>query len=118
MGARFSTGIMSSSTGLSGCAAPGFPAVSDRKLIILPDLGGRLYSVYDKVDGREVFYRNHVVKYGLIGVRGAWISGGIEFNFPNAHTAVTVSPVESVLLHNPDGSATAVVGAMDWVSNM
>ena len=88
------------------------------KLIILPDLGGRLYSVYDKVDGREVFYRNHVVKYGLIGVRGAWISGGIEFNFPNAHTAVTVSPVESVLLHNPDGSATAVVGAMDWVSNM
>jgi tetratricopeptide (TPR) repeat protein len=88
------------------------------KLTVLPDLGGRLYSVYDKVDGREIFYRNHVVKYGLIGVRGAWISGGVEFNFPNAHTVVTVSPVESVILRNPDGSATAVVGAMDWVSNM
>ncbi|MGH9406098.1 MAG: DUF5107 domain-containing protein [Terriglobia bacterium] len=88
------------------------------KLTILPDLGGRLYSAYDKVDGREVFYRNNVVKYGLIGVRGAWISGGVEFNFPNAHTVSTVSPVESVLLHNPGGSVTAVVGAMDRVSNM
>jgi tetratricopeptide (TPR) repeat protein len=88
------------------------------KLTILPGLGGRLYSVYDKVDGREVLYRNNVVKYGLVGVRGAWISGGIEFNFPNAHTVVTVSPVESVVRQNPDGSATAVVGAMDWVSGM
>ncbi|MGH9618089.1 MAG: DUF5107 domain-containing protein, partial [Bryobacteraceae bacterium] len=47
------------------------------KLTILPQLGGHLYSIYDKVDQREVLYRNHVVKYGLIGPRGAWISGGI-----------------------------------------
>ncbi|MGH9402216.1 MAG: DUF5107 domain-containing protein [Terriglobia bacterium] len=88
------------------------------KLTILPGLGGHLYSIYDKVDQREVLYCNHVVKYGLVGPRGAWISGGIEFSFPYAHTMVTVSPVESVLLHNPNGSATAVVGAMDWVSGM
>ncbi|MGH9448532.1 MAG: DUF5107 domain-containing protein, partial [Terriglobia bacterium] len=88
------------------------------KLTILPGLGGHLYSIYDKIDRREVLYRNHVVKYGLIGPRGAWISGGIEFSFPFAHTDVTVSPVESVLRHNPDGSATAVVGAVDWVSHM
>ncbi len=88
------------------------------KLTILPDLGGHLYSIYDKIDRREVLYRNHVVKYGLVGPRGAWISGGIEFSFPYAHTDITVSPVESRLTHNPDGSATAVVGAVDWVSNM
>ncbi|MGH9653645.1 MAG: DUF5107 domain-containing protein [Bryobacteraceae bacterium] len=88
------------------------------KLTILPQLGGHLYSIYDKVDQREVLYRNHVVKYGLIGPRGAWISGGIEFSFPFAHTDVTVSPMESSLKHNPDGSATATVGAIDWVSNM
>ncbi|MGH9397723.1 MAG: DUF5107 domain-containing protein [Terriglobia bacterium] len=88
------------------------------RVTILPDLGGHLYSIYDKVDQREVLYRNNVVKYGLIGPRGAWISGGIEFSFPFAHTDVTVSPVESILRHNPDGSATAVVGAIDWVSNM
>lgn len=88
------------------------------KLTILPDLGGHLYSIYDKIDRREVLYRNNVVKYGLVGPRGAWISGGIEFSFPFAHTDVTVSPVESRLIHHPDGSATAVVGAVDWVSNM
>jgi len=88
------------------------------KITMLPQLGGHVYSVYDKVDKREVLYRDHVIKYGLVGPRGAWISGGMEFSFPFAHTTDTVSPVESVLHHNPDGSATAVVGALDWVSNM
>jgi tetratricopeptide (TPR) repeat protein len=88
------------------------------KAIILPELGGRLYSLFDKVSQREVFYRNNVVKYGLVSLRGAWISGGIEFNFPNGHTVVTVSHVASRLLENPDGSATAVVGGMDLVTGM
>lgn len=88
------------------------------RAIILPDLGGRLYSLYDKVARREVFYRNHVVKYGLVGLRGAWISGGIEFNFPNGHTTDTVSPVARRIRQNPDGSATAIVGDVDQVSNM
>ena len=63
------------------------------KATVLPELGGHLYSLYDKVNKREVFYRNHVVKYGLVSLRGAWVSGGMEFNFPNGHTVVTVSPV-------------------------
>jgi len=88
------------------------------KITILPQLGGHVYSVYDKIDRREVLYRNHVIKYGLVGPRGAWISGGMEFSFPYAHTMDTVSPVESLLRHNPDGSATAVVGAVDWASGM
>ena len=88
------------------------------KITILPELGGHVYSVYDKVDRREVLYRDNVIKYGLVGPRGAWISGGMEFSFPFAHTTDTVSPVNSVLRHNPDGSATSVVGAVDWVSNM
>jgi len=88
------------------------------KVTVLPELGGHVYSVYDKIDRREVLYRNHVIKYGLVGPRGAWISGGMEFSFPYAHTMDTVSPVESLLRHNPDGSATAVVGAVDWVSGM
>ncbi len=88
------------------------------KITILPQLGGHIYSIYDKIDHREVLYRDNVIKYGLVGPRGAWISGGIEFSFPYAHTTDTVSPLESVLQQNPDGSATAVVGAIDWVSNM
>ncbi len=88
------------------------------KAMILPDLGGRLYSLYDKAANREVFYRNNVVKYGLVALRGAWISGGVEFNFPNGHTVVTVSPVQWRSSNNPDGSATVVVGGTDWVTEM
>ena len=88
------------------------------KATILPGVGGRLYSLYDKVAGREVFYRNHVVKYGLVALRGAWISGGVEFNFPNGHTNVTVSPVDSRTMTGADGSATAIVGGVDRVTGM
>jgi tetratricopeptide (TPR) repeat protein len=88
------------------------------KAIILPELGGHLYSLYDKVNKREVFYRNNVVKYGLVSLRGAWMSGGMEFNFPNGHTVVTVSPVAFTTMQNPDGSATVVVGDVDLVTEM
>jgi tetratricopeptide (TPR) repeat protein len=88
------------------------------KVTVLPELGGHVYSVYDKLNHREMLYRNQVIKYGLVGPRGAWIAGGMEFSFPFAHTTDTVSNVESTLRQNADGSATAVVGAIDWVSNM
>jgi tetratricopeptide (TPR) repeat protein len=88
------------------------------KATILPQMDGRLYSLYDKVAKREVFYRNNVIKYGMVGLRGAWISGGVEFNFPNGHTTDTVSPVASRFRQNPDGSATVVVGDVDQVSGM
>lgn len=88
------------------------------KITILPELGGHVYSVYDKLRHREMLYRNRVIKYGLVGPRGAWIAGGMEFSFPFAHTTDTVSTVESALHQNADGSATALVGAVDWVSKM
>lgn len=88
------------------------------KAIVLPELGGHLYSLYDKVNKREVFYRNNVVKYGLVALRGAWVSGGVEFNFPNGHTTVTVSPIAYTTMQNPDGSATVVVGDIDLVTGM
>jgi tetratricopeptide (TPR) repeat protein len=88
------------------------------KVIVLPELGGHVYSVYDKSFRREVFYRNNVVKYGLVGLRGAWVSGGIEFNFPNGHTVTSVSPVDFALRQNPDGSASIIVGDHEKVSRM
>ncbi|TAM81014.1 MAG: DUF5107 domain-containing protein [Acidobacteria bacterium] len=88
------------------------------KATILPQMDGRVYSLYDKVAKREVFYRNNVIKYGMVGLRGAWISGGVEFNFPNGHTTDTVSPVDVRFRQNADGSATAVVGDVDQVSGM
>ncbi|MBT7300311.1 MAG: DUF5107 domain-containing protein [Victivallales bacterium] len=62
--------------------------------IVLPEMNGRLYSLRDLRTGREMFYRNQVVKPALVALRGAWISGGIEFNFPTlGHSVSTVSPV-------------------------
>ncbi len=87
--------------------------------IVLPELGGHLYSLYDKIAGREVFYRNNVVKCGLVARRGAWISGGIEFNFPQGHTCVTVSPVASAMAQDAaTGAASITVGTTDRVSRM
>jgi tetratricopeptide (TPR) repeat protein len=88
------------------------------KATILPEHAGRVLSLYDKTSHREVFYRNHVIKPSVWGVRGAWVSGGLEYNFPDAHTAVAVSPVSSTIRRNSDGSATVSLGDLDWVSEM
>ena len=87
------------------------------RVIVLPEIGGHMYSCYDKTAGREVFYRNNVVKPGLVACRGAWVSGGIEFNFPQGHTMSTVSPVDYSLREDEDG-ATITVGNIDRVSRM
>ncbi|MFH1567485.1 MAG: DUF5107 domain-containing protein [Gemmatimonadota bacterium] len=88
------------------------------RVMVLPELGGHLYSLYDKDAGREVFYRNHVIKPGLVGQRGAWISGGVEFNFPTGHTVTGFSPVLGTVRRNGDGSASIVVGDVEKVTRM
>ncbi len=50
------------------------------KAVFLPDLGGRLWSLYDKVKGRDLLYENPVVRPCNLAVRNAWLAGGIEFN--------------------------------------
>lgn len=88
------------------------------RVIALPELGGRLYSAVDKATGEELFYRNHVVKPGLIGLRGAWISGGIEFNFPRGHSVTGTSPVDSRLAQEEGGAAAIWVGDVEQVHRM
>jgi tetratricopeptide (TPR) repeat protein len=76
------------------------------KVTCLPELGGRLHSVYDKTEGKEVFHLNNVIKPGMIAMRGAFISGGVEWNAgPQVHTVTIVSPVDTLIGQNPDGSA-------------
>jgi tetratricopeptide (TPR) repeat protein len=88
------------------------------RVTVLPELGGHIHSAFDKASGEEVFYHNSVVKPGLLGLRGAWISGGIEWNFPCGHTVTTVSPVDARLISDDDGSATIWVGNVEQVSRM
>ena len=64
------------------------------KLVVLPDLGGHLYSCVDKSTGADMFYANGSIKKARVSYRGAWTALGIEFNFPVSHNWMTVSPVE------------------------
>ncbi len=85
------------------------------KLTFIPELGGRIWEAVDKVTGEPIFYVNHVVKPGLIAMRGAWISGGVEFNTgPQGHTVSAISPADVLILsQEKDGSRSVAVGDTD-----
>ena len=83
------------------------------KVMILPELGGRVQMAYDKVKQRHFVYYNHVVKPALVGLTGPWISGGIEFNWPQHHRPSTFLPVDSTIEENADGSVTVWVNEME-----
>ena len=80
------------------------------KICVLPELGGRLYIARDKSNDYDFIYHNEVIKPALIGMAGAWISGGIEWNIPHHHRVSTLMPVDYVIAENPDGSKTIWVG--------
>ena len=77
---------------------------------LLPEHGGHLLNLTDRQTGFETFYRQHVVKPALIGMLGAWISGGVEWNFPHHHRATTAMPIDWKLAANADGSKTIWIG--------
>src|SRR5258706_8802810 len=88
------------------------------RVSVLPELGGHVYEIFDKVNKRDVLYSNPVVKYAMVAIRGAWVSGGIEWNFPDGHTLTTVSPIDYAMRMEPDGSAAVAVGDTERVQGM
>ncbi len=80
------------------------------KVTILPAFGGKIFSAIDKTNGHELFHTNSVIKPDLIGTLGAWISGGVEWCFPNHHRTSTLMPADYTIVKNDDGSATVWVG--------
>jgi tetratricopeptide (TPR) repeat protein len=83
------------------------------KIDILPEIGGRLFGALDKTNGYDFIYRQHVIKPALIGMLGAWISGGIEWNFPHHHRATAYMPVDYTMVENADGSSTLWIGELE-----
>lgn len=83
------------------------------KVMILPELGGRVQMAYDKIKQRHFVYYNHVIKPALVGLAGPWISGGIEFNWPQHHRPSTYMPVDCTIEENEDGSVTVWVNEME-----
>jgi len=88
------------------------------RCVVLPDVGGHLYSCTDKVNGQEMFYANPSLKLTQIGYRGAWAAFGVEFNFPVSHNWMTTSPVDFATTENADGSVSAWIANIDRVTGM
>lgn len=82
------------------------------RLVLLPELGGRIHIGYDKVAEYDFFYRNNVIKPALVGLAGPWISGGVEFNWPQHHRPATYLPVQTRIEREADG------GVVVWHSDL
>jgi tetratricopeptide (TPR) repeat protein len=83
------------------------------KIMILPELGGRVQMAYDKIKQRHFIYYNQVIKPALVGLTGPWISGGIEFNWPQHHRPSTFDPIDYEIRENADGSKTVLVNEIE-----
>jgi len=83
------------------------------KIMILPELGGRVQMAYDKVKERHFIYYNNVIKPALVGLCGPWISGGIEFNWPQHHRPSTYEAVDFTIEEHADGSKTVWVNEVE-----
>ncbi|MCI9078144.1 MAG: DUF5107 domain-containing protein [Lachnospiraceae bacterium] len=86
------------------------------KVMVLPELGGRIQRAYDKTNNYDFVYYNHVIKPALVGLLGPWISGGIEFNWPQHHRPTTYLPVDYITEENADGSKSVLVHDVDQIN--
>ncbi len=67
---------------------------SKLRAVFLPEIGGRLWSLFDKDLNRELLYVNPVYQPGNLAIRNGWISGGVEFNVGiKGHTPLTSDPM-------------------------
>jgi tetratricopeptide (TPR) repeat protein len=83
------------------------------QVVMLPEIGGRIFAGLDKTNGYNFFYRHTVIKPALIGLYGPWISGGVEFNWPQHHRPSTFDPTHFTIEEGADGSQTVWMGEHD-----
>ena len=82
-------------------------------VMVLPEIGGRIQRILDKTNNYDAVYYNEVIKPALVGLAGPWISGGIEFNWPQHHRPSTFDSVDYTIQENADGSATILVSEIE-----
>ncbi len=88
------------------------------QLMILPEIGGRIHTGLDKSNAYDFFYRQNVIKPALVGLLGPWISGGVEFNWPQHHRPSTYMPVHASIEEHSDGSRTVWLSEHDPMLRM
>ena len=87
------------------------------KLSLCPEIGGKIWGAIDKTTGKEFIYDNSVVKFRDIAMRGAWTSGGIEFNFGIiGHVPTSATPVDYLVKEKEDGSVSCYIFSYEWLT--
>lgn len=87
-------------------------------LVLLPELGGRIHLGYDRIAEYDFFYGNGVIKPALVGLGGPWVSGGVEFNWPQHHRPATFLPVDTAIERAEDGAVTVWHSDLDPIQRM
>ncbi len=88
------------------------------RVLVLPEIGGRIHAILDKTNGYELIYNQPVIKPALVGLAGPWVSGGIEFNWPQHHRPATFLPVDYQIEEHGDGSITLWCSDHDPMARM
>ena len=88
------------------------------RAMVLPELGGRIHVLQDKTNGYDLIYHQPIIKPALVGLAGPWVSGGIEFNWPQHHRPATFLPVDFQIEEHADGSKTLWCGDHDPMARM
>lgn len=85
------------------------------RVVILPELGGRIWSARDKLANRELFYYTSVIKPTVYNQRGGWPAGNLEVYGPyDAHMLTWPGePWPWAFRRNNDGSATIILSHID-----
>ncbi len=87
------------------------------RLLILPEIGGKIWAAIEKTSNRPFIYYNHVVKFRDVAMRGPWTSGGLEANYGIiGHTPNCATPVDYITKQNDDGSVSCFIGVLDLLS--
>ncbi len=88
------------------------------KILILPEIGGKIWAAIDKKTDKPFLYYNHAVKFRDVALRGPWTSGGLEANYGIiGHTPNCATPVDYTILKKADGSISCVIGGLDLLSS-
>src|SRR5208283_3265365 len=88
------------------------------RVMILPEIGGRVHRLTDKTNGYDLIYHQPVIKPALVGLAGPWVSGGIEFNWPQHNRPATYRPVDTRVERHPDGAVTVWLSEHDPMARM
>lgn len=76
------------------------------RLMVLPEIGGRIHVGMDRTNGYDFFYRQNVIKPALVGLLGPWISGGVELNWPQHHRPSSFMALDWAIEDLADGGRT------------